>query len=157
MKSHGKLLAFLAAWLTTVGVAFFLPNLEVLAADCNECYFCQGYHFAGLYSGGQLAVAYGYFNPTTGVAASQAFDGGFCNESGNNLYQAEACGGQELCGMTDTNQLIQVVPYTFLNFTCTLPQGATPEVREFSGGVAGSSQGNVGQNACYVATSGGGI
>lgn len=68
MRFHGKLLAFLAAWSATVGVAFFLPNLEVFAADCETCMECEMFWTAGVYYDGEVYFVQSYADPNRVVS-----------------------------------------------------------------------------------------
>lgn len=148
MKFHGKMLSFAAAWFATVGVAFFLPNLKVFAADCNQCMFCETFNYAGIYDGGQLFIATGYFDSVTGNSSPQAIQGGACDDTSNWLYQSNACTTSS-CGTYQTTNELNVSSYDQPNFTCTLPNGATPGVRAFNGGTGVTSlKGTVTQNKC---------
>lgn len=151
MKFNGKLLVFLAAWLATVGGGFFLPNMEALAANCNACQYCQDLTYADVYFNGQELSPNGYFGTQPGQPDSQAFDGGGCNDTTDWIYQSEDCHTFANCNRYDTQLQANTYIYANPTFTCDLPAGATPEVREFNGGPNRKFAGQVEQYACPVA------
>lgn len=148
MMFHGKLLYFVVAWFATIGVAFFLPNLKVFAADCNQCMFCETLNYIATYDNGTVFINTGYFDARTGISSPQACLGGACDDSSNWVYKSNACTDSSCNKDSSTNELT-VSTYTLPNFNCTLPDGATPAYREFNGGTGVQPlKGTVTQNKC---------
>jgi hypothetical protein len=153
MRFHRNLLSFLAAWVATVGVAFFLPNLKTFGAGlqtCNACSECGQYYYASIAAAGGGFYNYGYFE-SDGSSTTQAFLGGACGAcNGGDLYQEDSCTSS--CN-TYGSATINVKSYNFPNWTCNLPAGANVCVRSFNGGTFTKNVGSVSQTIC---TEGGG-
>lgn len=147
MKSHSNLLVILAAWFTTVGVAFFLLDLKTYAAlaNCPVCPSCGWFYYAGIYVDGQLSVAYGYSDPNTGDADGQAFLAA-CSDGSCNLYGSEGCSPS--CDNYPSGNTLNVTSYAVPNLNCKLPAGATPCDVGFNGGTRPTPAGTVSQQVC---------
>jgi hypothetical protein len=146
MKFHGKLLAFLSVWIATVGAAFLLPNLEVLADTCLGCTLCEMFVYEATYQNGEVFVANGFTNNETGEGWAQAFyqEGGI---GGGLWLDTESCNESE--GTQSTPTVLKVASYNSPNWTCDLPAGAEPQVREFNGGSYVQQVGTTTQIICY--------